>query len=153
MIVEKEFKIIVTPLQKEDQSAVRQLIYKGLEEHWGTIDTSLNPDLIQIWETYAEGNFLVARMGSEIVGTGALIQYSEDIGQIVRMSVSPYLRRKGIGTKVLNALVALGRRKGYRKLILETTETWMDVILFYEAYGFQITHYKMGDVYFEFILS
>jgi hypothetical protein len=32
--------------------------------------------------------------------------------------------------------------------VLETTETWMEVIEFYQRFGFQITNYKDGDVYF-----
>ena len=151
--MEKELKINVTSFQKKDQNSVRRLINEGLEEHWGSLDTSLNPDLANIWETYSNGYFLVARMGSEIVGTGALIPYSRDIGQIVRMSVCADLRRMGIGTKILKALVDYGRKKRYKKIILETTETWKDAIHFYEANGFQITHYKKGDVYFEYIMT
>ena len=39
-------------------------------------------------------------------------------------------------------------RSGYKRVILETTETWQEVIEFYKSFGFQITCFKDGDVYF-----
>jgi hypothetical protein len=42
---------------------------------------------------------------------------------------------------------------GFRCIVLETTETWHEVIAFYQRSGFEITHYKGGDVYFELVLG
>jgi hypothetical protein len=33
-------------------------------------------------------------------------------------------------------------------VILETTATWENAIAFYQAFGFQISHFADGDVYF-----
>jgi ribosomal protein S18 acetylase RimI-like enzyme len=70
----------------------------------------------------------------------------------VRMSVAADWRRQGIGRMILQALVDHARQAGYTRVILETTETWQEVIAFYLRYGFRITHYKEGDVYFEYRL-
>ena len=136
----------------EDQDAVKDLILSGLSEHWGTIDPTKNPDLDDIALTYQSNVFLVARVNGNIVGTGALIHRSQVIAEIVRMSIAKEFRRQGIGRQILNQLVDMARDQGYNKVILETTETWHDVIEFYLRFGFQITHYQEGDVYFELSL-
>ena len=58
------------------------------------------------------------------------------------------MRRHGIGRLMLDSLCVEARRRGIRRLVLETTETWQEVIAFYQRYGFEITHYQDGDVYF-----
>lgn len=140
--------IKILPFRVEDQEPVKALILAGLEEHWGFLDESKNPDLMDIAESYRKGIFLVAWLGCEIVGTGAFIPRSTEIVEVVRMSVSKVMRRRGIGRLILDALCKQAFQEGYKKVVLETTETWQDEILFYEQYGFQITHYADGDVYF-----
>jgi len=139
--------------QEENQNAVKNLITLGLGEHWGYIDPTKNPDINDIKTAYKDGVFLVAWFGGEIVGTGALIRSCVQTAEIVRMSVAPDVRRKGIGYQILDSLVNTAVSDGYKKIILETTETWKSVINFYLAYGYRITHYKNGDVYFELDLE
>ena len=73
--------------------------------------------------------------------------------EIVRMSVNKAWRGQHIGTLILNALCDAARVRGITHIILETTETWQDVIAFYQRNGFSITHYLDGDVYFERYLT
>ena len=149
-------KLNIQPFQPQDQETVKKLIQNGLGEHWGYIDETLNPDLNDISETYKQATFLVARLDGKNVGTGALVPRSDDVGEIVRMSVAKDLRRKGIGRQILERLVQEGRRLGYERLILETTGTWEEVIAFYLDYGFQVTHVEVGEfgeeVYFALTL-
>jgi GNAT superfamily N-acetyltransferase len=145
--------LIITPFQPENQAAVKNLINQGLGEHWGTIDPNKNPDLNDIATTYKKDIFLVAWLDGEIIGTGGLVHRTDKVAEIVRMSVAPQMRRRGIGHSILNYLVQEARRKGFLKIILETTETWHDVINFYLVNGFQITHNKEGDVYFSLELG
>jgi ribosomal protein S18 acetylase RimI-like enzyme len=69
------------------------------------------------------------------------------------MSVRKDLRRQGIGQKILSELCKQAVQSGYEEVILETTDTWQDVIAFYQQYGFEITHYLDGDVYFRMDLN
>jgi N-acetylglutamate synthase-like GNAT family acetyltransferase len=69
----------------------------GLEEHWGVLDPTKNPDLEDIGLTYADAIFLVAQQNNKIIGTGALIPKPDGTAEIVRMSVAADWRRKGIG--------------------------------------------------------
>ena len=140
--------IEIALFRPQEQEAVSQLILAGLEEHWGYLDRSKNPDLRNIAETYADGTFLVAWKDGQVVGTGAFLPRTEEVVEIVRMSVHQDFRRQGIGRQILQELCNRAYRAGYRKAILETTETWEGVIAFYKAFGFQVTHYESGDVYF-----
>ncbi len=149
--VKKMLKLL--PFQSKDQSAVKSLILDGLAEHWGTLDESKNPDLDNIALSYAEATFLVAWLDDEIVGTGAFIPRSESQVEIVRMSVKKEMRKQGIGQKILSELCRKASQYGYKEVILETTETWLGVINFYQQFGFEITHYQDGDVYFKMSLK
>ena len=140
--------IAILPFQPENQAAVKDLVLAGLTGHWGTLDPDKNPDLNDIQETYASAIFLVAWHQNRIVGTGALIPGPDHTAEIVRMSVAAEMRRKGIGRMILQELCASARSGGVRRLVLETTDTWHEVIAFYQRFGFQITHYSNGDVYF-----
>lgn len=123
-----------------DQEAARALVLSGLAEHWGEVDPSLNPDLDDIGLSYASDVFLVARAGGRVVATGALVRRTPGEAEVVRMSVTAGLRRQGLGGLVLGALVLEARRLGIDRLVLETTSTWTDVIAFYLAHGFAVTH-------------
>jgi GNAT superfamily N-acetyltransferase len=124
------------------------LILSGLEEHWGFRDPSKNPDLNDIASSYRDGTFAVVCDGPRIVGTGALKPRSATVVEVLRMSVASDLRRRGIGGMILGFLVDQAMRESRQRVILETTETWADVIRFYQKHGFRITHFEAGDVYF-----
>lgn len=140
--------IAILPFRPEDQIEVKSLVLAGLAEHWGMIDAGKNPDLNEIGLTYANAIFLVAWHEGMIIGTGALIPRSNNIAEIVRMSVAANMRRKGVGGRILQRLCEQARSSGYQRIVLETTETWREVVEFYKRFGFQITHYLNGDVYF-----
>jgi len=82
-----------------DQEQARWLILQGLGEHFGSIDGTLNPDLEDILHNYVLAGhvFVVACMGRELVGTGALISHGEGISELVRISTHKDYRRQGIG--------------------------------------------------------
>jgi len=141
-------RLTIVPFRPEDQQAVRALILAGLEEHWGMLDESKNPDLDNIASSYMDGVFLVAWQDEEIVGTGAFRPISDDTVQIVRMSVKREKRRQGIGREILTELCWRAYHQGYTWAILETTASWNDAIAFYRACGFHVTHEEAGDIYF-----
>ncbi len=145
--------IKIIPFQPTDQPTAKALILDGLVDHWGVLDESKNPDLDDITASYADGIFLMAWMNDEIIGTGAFKPHSEKQVEIVRMSVKKDLRRQGIGRQILDELLRRASEAGYEEMILETTETWQDVIDFYLDYGFEITHHSNGDAWFKMDLK
>lgn len=141
-------KLTISTFHPEDQDEVKNLVLAGLVEHWGWLDPSKNPDLDDIATQYALGVFFVAWQAGRIVGTGALIPRQDGVAEIVRMSVAKDVRRQGIGKKILSELVNHARQAGFKRLILETTTTWQEVVEFYQHCGFRITHCQDGDTYF-----
>ncbi len=136
--------ISIKPFESRDQEPVRRLILAGLAEHWGEIDPGLNPDLDDIAASYEDATFLVAWLDGRIVGSGALVPKSDEAAEIVRMSVVSELRGRGIGKSMLNRLCREAAEAGFRRLVLETTSTWDDVIEFYKRFGFRVTHTREG---------
>jgi GNAT superfamily N-acetyltransferase len=146
-------QITLRPFQPADQPAAKALILAGLVDHWGFLDPTKNPDLTDISSTYANVVFLVGCLGNELVATGALVPRGEGCAEIVRMSVDRRYRGQGLGKYVLTRLMEYAREIGYRKIVLETTETWEEVVSFYRHYGFKETHHLDGDIYFEMMLN
>ncbi|MBX3065815.1 MAG: GNAT family N-acetyltransferase [Anaerolineae bacterium] len=142
-------EIVIRPFTTGDQAEVRTLILAGLGEHWGWIDETKNPDVDHISAHYAGETFLIAQLGDQVVGTGALIHEQDGAARIVRMSVDKSLRRAGIGSRILRALIAAARQRGYQRIVLETTATWDDAIDFYKRHGFRVIGVWDGDMHFE----
>jgi GNAT superfamily N-acetyltransferase len=150
-VYQNEIKLL--PFKPENQDKVKALILSGLVEHWGWFDAGLNPDLDDIFKTYAGAVFLVAWLGDQIVGTGALVPRENGTAEIVRMSVEAAHRRRGIGRLILRELVEKAKAIGYTKIRLETTAAWQEVVAFYISFGFRFTDLQDGDAYFELNLE
>lgn len=144
--------VIIRDFVPADQTAARTLILTGLGEHWGWIDETRNPDVDDIAVNYAGQTFLVAEDGGQLLGTGALIHETDDVARVVRMSVAAAMRRQGLGSQLLDALIARARQRDYRKIVLETTATWTEVIAFYQRHGFRELGVADGDMHFERLL-
>ena len=131
-------KIHIRLFTAQDQTVARQLILAGLGEHWGYIDTTRNPDVDDIEAHYLrQGHlFVVAQVGVEIVGTGALVHVQTDTMRMVRVSVHKGWRRLGIGRILVEHLVAAARQRGARRVVVETTRGWHDAISLYQSCGF-----------------
>jgi putative acetyltransferase len=59
-------------------------------------------------------------LGSELVGCGALKELTGEHGEIKSMRTATAHLRKGVGGAVLRHILAEARRRGYRRLSLET---------------------------------
>ncbi len=134
-------EIMFRPFAASDQAVVRALILSGLASRFGTLDESLNPDLIDLWASYvAPGDtFLVAELDGQIAGCGALIREhdSETIGRIVRVSVDTGHQGKGVGWQISQHLIAIAQRRGFKEILVETNEDWQSAMRLYQSLGFQ----------------
>lgn len=141
--------IVIRPFTTHDQTSTRALILAGLSDHFGTLDERLNPDLNNIAANYvcSGSQFIVAELGSEIVGSGALITETPGTGRIVRMSVARHHRGRGIGRALVNHLLDAARARGDRRVVVETTDDWADAIGLYRACGFTQFDHRDGDIH------
>lgn len=77
---------------------------------------------------------LVAKAGSEIVGTARLVFRGTE-GKIGRMAVQQPWRHRGIGKKLLDHLIALADERGVGTLLLHAQE---QAVPFYLRQGFRV---------------
>lgn len=125
--------------KNEDQESARQLIISGLGEYFDQIDYSLNSDLDDIGASYikTENDFIIAEIDRRMVGTGALIQESNDSGRIVRVSVSKSMRNRGIGKIIVEYLIGIGRKRKLKQIVVETNLNWVAAKNLYRRLGFK----------------
>jgi GNAT superfamily N-acetyltransferase len=87
--------------------------------------------------TEGRGSFLVVYQGAAPVGCGALRLLDAETAELKRMYVSPLVRGKGIGRRLVAALEAEARALGVRRLVLETGVRQAAALALYRATGFQ----------------
>ena len=97
-----QIMVTIRPFEARDQDPAWALITQGLGEHFGFIDASRNPDILDIQANYTDKGhpFVVAEVGGRLIGTGALIVEERVSAQMVRISVHRDYRRQGIGTQL-----------------------------------------------------
>jgi len=144
--------LTIRPIQENEYHLARELALAGLEERWGWIDPTLNPDLEQIDVTFREGIFLVALQDGRIIATGGLLPEDEHSCRIVRMSVVLQHRNQGVGSAILDCLIEEAMLRGYDRIVVETTAAWTDAVRFYLNRGFSSTGIHEGDHNFELLI-
>jgi GNAT superfamily N-acetyltransferase len=83
------------------------------------------------------GAFLVIYHDGNPVGCGAVRRLDPETAELKRMYVSPALRGRGLGRRLVAALEMEARALGVRRLILETGIRQSAALALYRATGFQ----------------
>ncbi|OYT92732.1 MAG: hypothetical protein CFE43_06580 [Burkholderiales bacterium PBB3] len=143
----------VGQLELHDVASARALIVQGLTERWGSYVPGFNPDLEDFPNAYKDALVLVAKHGTEVVGTGVLQPVSPNAANILRMSVARAFQRQGVGSLILHHLLYAARERKLHRIDLETTASWTSAVEFYKRHNFRPTHQCNGDHYFTFDLS
>ncbi len=107
--------------------AYQQALYPPQSNHLIPVDALRRPNVV----------FLVARLGTEVVGCGALVDQGGQYGEIKRMYVRPSCRGAGVGRAILDALAARARALALRQLRLETGVAQPEARALYERAGFR----------------
>jgi putative acetyltransferase len=103
-----------------------------LSARYGTPPSPFSPD-----EALAPGTaFVVARLGGQPIGCGALRRIDEATAEVKRMYVAPDGRRRGIARRILHALEQLAAGFNYRAIRLETGVEQPEAISLYESSGY-----------------
>lgn len=133
----KEMKIQQITVAFQDEA--RAVVLKGLEERFGFIDPSYNPDLKDIVNTYSQEKtmFFICVYNQEVISTGAVSYEAPGIGRIERMSVLKKYRRSGIAKTMLQHLESWAQQQGYERLVLETNKGWTSAIEFYKKQQYE----------------
>jgi len=143
--------LVIRAFAPPDQAAARRLILEGLGEHFGAVDETRNPDIDDIAANYiGRGHlFLVAEDARGLVGTAALIFEDGATAQMVRVSVAPPWRRRGLAKALVMRLIEAGRTRGLVRLWMETNDDWEPAIRLYRACGFAPYDHRDGNSYME----
>jgi DNA-binding MarR family transcriptional regulator/GNAT superfamily N-acetyltransferase len=83
------------------------------------------------------GAFLIARVGGEPAGCGALKTHSPGIGEIMRMWVDRAHRGLGIGARILDALEEHAAALGHRTVRLYTNRSLDEAKAMYRTRGYE----------------
>lgn len=92
----------------------------------------LNPEEV----ADGRGAFLIVCRDETPVGCGAVRLLDADTAELKRMYVSPIVRGKGLGRRLVAALEAEARALGVRRLVLETGVRQAAALALYRATGF-----------------
>ncbi len=128
-----------TDIHKNDVADLILSIQTG--EFGIPITLGLQPDLNAIPEFYQtnNGNFWIAKIDEEIIGTISLLDIGNRQGALRKMFVRKDYRGKefGAGQKLLTTLLEWSKHKGITEIFLGTTEKFVAAQRFYEKNGFQ----------------
>ncbi|RRA49466.1 GNAT family N-acetyltransferase [Acidipila sp. EB88] len=82
------------------------------------------------------GHVFMVCEGEEAVGCAALIPMPEHTYELSKMAISPRLRGRGIGRRLLLHVIGEARRLGAKSLFLGSSTRLANAVHLYEAVGF-----------------
>jgi putative acetyltransferase len=106
------------------------------------------------------GEIIFAAIGEEPVGCCALAPEGPGEYEVAKMAVTAACQGRGIGRKILEAVIAEARRMGAWRLYLETNSKLPSATHLYESVGFRHlptdrvkrSQYARADVFMEMLL-
>jgi len=117
-------EIVLDKPTLRDVAAMQKLVKPYVEE--GIILFRSDDEVANTIRSYT-----TARIGGEIVGFAALYLYSASLGEIRSLVVGRGHQKKGIGKKIVGALMDEGRRYGLKRILSLTFEK-----KFFQSLGF-----------------
>jgi putative acetyltransferase len=79
----------------------------------------------------------VARADGKAVACGAMRRHADGIAEVKRMYTAPSVQGQGIGGRILDEIVALAHREGFKRMVLETGDRHPAAWRVYERAGFK----------------
>lgn len=108
--------IVIRPARTGDVRGIRQLV-----DLYAARRILLSKATVTLYEDVPD--FLVAEVGDQLVGCGALHVIWEDLGELRTLAVDPQLRGNGIGRALVMALLERARALGVARVFCLTFET------------------------------
>ena len=118
-------------------------VFALLEEHLRSMHELSPPESVHALDVTGlqrpEVTFWSVREQDRLLGCGALKELDPEHGEVKSMRTPQSLRRKGAGRAVLKHIIEEARRRGYKRLSLETgsMEAFRPAWRLYESLGFQ----------------
>jgi putative acetyltransferase len=137
--------IEIKPIELDQVEEVQQVIVAVCHEIWQLSEEVIRrydamSDLDNLRSHYFDNNgtFLVLIDEGRVVGSGAIRRLNNDICEVKRMWFLKAYRGRGLGTKMAQMLLDFARKKGYKKVRLDTTDEQKQAqaIQLYQRLGF-----------------
>ena len=133
-------KIEILAYASEYKDKFRELNYEWLNKYF-TIENEdkvllLNPEE----EILAKGGEIIfALYKGDVVGTAALLKYSDGEYELAKMAVTEKVQGKQIGKKLAEEIIRLAKEKNAKILFLETNLKLITAMKLYKKLGFILT--------------
>lgn len=139
-IKEKQLsKVELVKYSPEYKDKFRELNYEWLEKYFSveSEDKKLLGD--PEGEIIKKGGEVVfARLNDEIVGTAALIKFSDGVYELAKMAVTEKVQGRQIGKKLAEEIIRLAKAKKAHNLFLETNVKLNAALKLYKKFGFEL---------------
>lgn len=141
---------LVQPLLTEDWRRARRLV----EEYAASLNVDLSfqgiaHELEHLATEYAPptGVFLLAREENSDLGCVGVRHFSDGVGEVKRLFVSPAARGRGVGRLLAEGIVGTAKQLGYKRLVLDTLPFMNEALVLYQSLGFKpIAAYRFNPV-------
>ena len=135
--------LVLRPARTQDVATIRRLV-----DIYAPDRRLLSKATVTLYEDVTE--FLVAELDGVVVGCGAVHVMWEDLAEVRTVAVDPDLRGRGVGGRLLDALVTRARDLGVERVFCLTFETgFFGRHGFVEIQGTPVDH----DVYEQLLQS
>ncbi|GAA0878625.1 hypothetical protein GCM10009119_15930 [Algoriphagus jejuensis] len=124
--------------------------FESINKAWVSHYFSLEPFDIDQLEHPEEtilakgGAILFVKLENEIIGTVGLIPKGELTCEMVKMGVNPAAQGKGAGQALGNAIMAVAKAMGYKRMVLYSSTKLLPALIVYERLGFQKVTLECG---------
>ena len=153
-------KFKITKIKQSDIENTKELIKEYLT--WIENDLSfqqIDKELATFPEKYEEpgGSFFIAKDGDTIVGCIGLRKIQNEVCEMKRLYIKDKYKGIGLGKELIITIIEEAKKKGYRKMRLDTLPKMKAALKLYKEFGFyQIEQYIenpiVGAVFMEKIL-
>lgn len=137
------FEIFIRTATNNDGERVQRLVFNVLREHGlaPEIDGT-DADLANLEANYFKrgGTFeIVEDADGNLLGTIGLYPLDAETIELRKMYFDKKLRGRGVGRQMLERMIDEARRRGFKRIYLETAKVLQAATALYEKYDFQPT--------------